>query len=65
MLDNPDWKYDLVPEVIDGKNIGDYVDADILQRLEQLEREEEMLQAQEVDEELYDDEELELMQTKQ
>jgi len=30
MLDNPDWKYDLVPEVIDGKNIGDYVDADIL-----------------------------------
>ncbi|KAM3146488.1 hypothetical protein pb186bvf_001457 [Paramecium bursaria] len=43
MLDNPDWKYDLVPEIMDGKNIGDFVDADILERLEQLEREEEML----------------------
>ena len=43
MLDNPDWKYDLVPEIMDGKNIGDFVDADILERLEELEREEEML----------------------
>ena len=34
MLDNPDWKYDLVPEIMDGKNIGDFVDADILERLE-------------------------------
>lgn len=34
ILDNPDWKYDLVPEVLDGKNIADYVDADILQKLE-------------------------------
>ena len=30
MLDNPDWKYDVVPEIMDGKNIGDFVDADIL-----------------------------------
>jgi hypothetical protein len=43
MLDNPDWKYDQVPEIMDGKNIADYVDADILQRLEDLEREEEMM----------------------
>jgi nucleolar GTP-binding protein len=28
---------------MDGKNIADYVDADILQRLEDLEREEEMM----------------------
>lgn len=47
MLDNPDWKYDVVPEIMDGKNIGDFVDADILQRLEELEREEEMLQQNE------------------
>jgi nucleolar GTP-binding protein len=30
LLDNPDWKYDAVPEIMDGKNIGDFVDADIL-----------------------------------
>ena len=56
MLDNPDWKYDVVPEIMDGKNIGDFVDADILQRLEELEREEEMLQQNEVIEEESDNE---------
>jgi nucleolar GTP-binding protein len=44
MLDNPDWKYDIVPEVLEGKNIADFIDADILSKLEQLEREEEMMQ---------------------
>lgn len=43
ILEDPDWKYDIVPEIIDGKNIADYVDKDILERLEELEREEEML----------------------
>lgn len=56
MLDNPDWKYDVVPEIMDGKNIGDFVDADILQRLEELEREEEMLQQNEGIEEESDNE---------
>eukprot|EP01017_Pseudomicrothorax_dubius_P024675 TRINITY_DN2620_c0_g1_i10.p1 TRINITY_DN2620_c0_g1~~TRINITY_DN2620_c0_g1_i10.p1 ORF type:complete len:595 (+),score=179.50 TRINITY_DN2620_c0_g1_i10:65-1849(+) len=43
ILENDDWKYDQVPEIMDGKNIFDFVDKDILQHLEALEREEEML----------------------
>jgi len=39
-LANPDWKNDVWPEFMDGKNVFDYVDADILQKLEKLEREE-------------------------
>lgn len=44
LLDNPDWKYDAVPEIMDGKNVYDFVDADILERLEELEKEEEMME---------------------
>jgi nucleolar GTP-binding protein len=40
MLANDEWKYDEIPEIMDGKNIADFVDPDILQRLEALEREE-------------------------
>lgn len=40
MLENEEWKYDLVPEILDGKNIADYVDKDILEKLKQLEDEE-------------------------
>mmetsp|Transcript_7266 Transcript_7266/g.12435 ORF Transcript_7266/g.12435 Transcript_7266/m.12435 type:complete len:655 (+) Transcript_7266:82-2046(+) len=39
-LKDPEWKYDIIPEIIDGKNIADYVDPEILARLEELEREE-------------------------
>ena len=42
-MENPDWKYDAVPEIMDGKNIADYVDKDILKKLLELEREEEIL----------------------
>ena len=35
-------KYDAIPEIFEGKNIADYIDPDIMQRLEELEREEEM-----------------------
>lgn len=38
-------KYDIIPEIIDGKNIADYIDADIFEKLEQLEKEEEMREA--------------------
>ncbi|KAJ7519699.1 hypothetical protein O6H91_20G051500 [Diphasiastrum complanatum] len=38
-----DWKEDVVPEIIDGHNIADFVDVDILQRLDELEREEDAL----------------------
>ena len=37
-----DEKYDVIPEIIDGKNIADYIDQDIFEKLEQLEREEEL-----------------------
>lgn len=46
MLENPDWKYDEVPEIMDGKNIADFVDPDILNRLDELEKEEQMLEEQ-------------------
>ena len=41
MLEKPEWKNDIWPEIMDGKNVFDYVDPDILKKLEHLEREEE------------------------
>ena len=40
-LENPDWKYDVWPEIMDGKNVYDFVDKDILKKVEALEKEEE------------------------
>ena len=45
MLANPEWKEDIIPEIMDGKNIADFIDPDILEKLEALEREEEQLEA--------------------
>ena len=42
MLENPDWKYDKVPEIWNGMNIADYVDPDIERKLAELEKEEEI-----------------------
>ncbi|KAF4663198.1 Nucleolar GTP-binding protein 1 [Perkinsus chesapeaki] len=42
-LSNDEWKYDNVPEIMDGHNIADFVDPDIDAKLEALEREEEAL----------------------
>ena len=41
MLEKPEWKNDIWPEFMDGKNVFDYVDPDILKKLERLEKEEE------------------------
>jgi nucleolar GTP-binding protein len=46
MLANPEWKEDTIPEIMDGKNIADFIDPDIAEKLEALEREEERLQAE-------------------
>jgi nucleolar GTP-binding protein len=55
-LRDEEWRYDTVPEIMDGKNILDYVDPDIEEMLERLEREEEEREARgEYDDE--DDEE--------
>jgi len=35
-----DERYDVIPEFLEGRNIADYIDADIFEKLEELEREE-------------------------
>ncbi|KAI4385375.1 hypothetical protein MLD38_003410 [Melastoma candidum] len=40
ILANDDWKEDAIPEILDGHNVADFIDVDILMRLEELEREE-------------------------
>ncbi|EFJ51403.1 hypothetical protein VOLCADRAFT_57006 [Volvox carteri f. nagariensis] len=39
-LENPEWKYDIMPEIMDGHNVLDFVDPDIDAKLAELEREE-------------------------
>ncbi|KAI5356268.1 PREDICTED: nucleolar GTP-binding [Prunus dulcis] len=46
ILANDEWKEDVMPEILDGHNVYDFVDPDILHRLEELKRE-----AEEVDDE--------------
>jgi nucleolar GTP-binding protein len=38
-LENPEWKYDAIPEIINGKNIFDYVDPEIEKKIMLLEEE--------------------------
>ncbi|SGZ53681.1 CIC11C00000000640 [Sungouiella intermedia] len=46
LLDDDEWKKDTMPEVLDGKNVYDFLDADIAAKLQALEDEEERLQAE-------------------
>lgn len=46
MLENPEWKEDKMPEVLDGKNVYDYVDPEIEAKLQALEDEEARLEAE-------------------
>ena len=55
---DPEWKNDVWPEFMDGKNVFDFVDPDILAKLERLENEEEEYRGKmELDDEPEDDEE--------
>lgn len=45
-LADPEWRFDAIPEIMNGKNIADYIDPDIAARLEALEQEEEQLVAE-------------------
>lgn len=45
-LQDPEWRFDAIPEILDGKNIMDYVDPDIDAKLAALEKEEEQLVAE-------------------
>lgn len=47
LLADDDWKYDAVPEIMDGKNIADFIDPDIAAKLDALEREQEQLEEEE------------------
>lgn len=42
-LEDEAWKYDVVPEIMNGKNVADFYDPDIVQKLIELEKEEDML----------------------
>jgi nucleolar GTP-binding protein len=46
MLESDDWKEDVIPEIMEGKNVADFIDPDIAEKLEALEREEEKLEAE-------------------
>ena len=65
LLADPSWKYDRIPEILDGKNVYDYVDPDIESKLAALEEEEERLEKEgfyESDEDLGDESEEEVLQ---
>jgi len=46
LLEDDKWKYDVIPEIMDGHNIVDFVDPDIDKRLAELEKEEGLLMAE-------------------
>jgi len=58
-LKDPEWRFDAIPQIINGKNIHDYIDPDIEAKLLDLEREEEQL-TQEADAAAMGDEESDL-----
>lgn len=63
LLDDDEWKNDKIPEVYLGKNVYDFIDPDIEEKLKALEEEEEKLEAEGYYDEsdyLEDDEEVEI-----
>ncbi|KAK5960839.1 putative GTPase NOG1 PWA37_002278 [Arxiozyma heterogenica] len=44
ILEDDDWKNDVMPEILDGKNVYDFLDPDIAAKLQALEEEEERLE---------------------
>jgi nucleolar GTP-binding protein len=65
ILADPSWKYDRIPEILDGKNVYDYVDPDIDAKLAALEEEEERLEKEgfyESEEDIEDESEEEVLQ---
>ena len=49
ILANDEWKEDVMPEIIDGHNVSDFVDPGIFHRLKELERQEGLRQEEEGD----------------
>ncbi|CAE5957083.1 unnamed protein product [Arabidopsis arenosa] len=50
ILAKEEWKEDIIPEICDGHNVADFVDSDILNRLEELTSEESLRKAEEEEE---------------
>jgi nucleolar GTP-binding protein len=46
LLDDDQWKHDVLPEFMDGKNVYDFIDPDIEAKLNALEEEEERLEGE-------------------
>ncbi|KAJ2899445.1 Nucleolar GTP-binding protein 1 [Coemansia aciculifera] len=46
MLASDEWRHDIIPEIMNGKNVADFIDPDIEEKLAELEREEERLAAE-------------------
>ncbi|CCH59283.1 hypothetical protein TBLA_0B04460 [Henningerozyma blattae CBS 6284] len=46
LLEDDDWKNDIMPEIMDGKNVYDFLDPDIAAKLQALEEEEERLESE-------------------
>ncbi|CDJ68814.1 nucleolar GTP-binding protein, putative [Eimeria necatrix] len=47
ILEKEEWRYDIQPEFLNGKNVGDFLDPDIKEKLMKLEEEEQQLLQQE------------------
>jgi nucleolar GTP-binding protein len=63
LLDDDEWKQDIMPEILDGKNVYDFLDPEISAKLAALEAEEERLEQEgfyESEEEIEDEEEEEI-----
>ncbi|CAB4253670.1 similar to Saccharomyces cerevisiae YPL093W NOG1 Putative GTPase that associates with free 60S ribosomal subunits in the nucleolus and is required for 60S ribosomal subunit biogenesis [Maudiozyma barnettii] len=46
LLDDDEWKNDVMPEILDGKNVYDFLDPEIASKLQALEEEEEKLESE-------------------
>ncbi|AAS54684.1 AGR194Wp [Eremothecium gossypii ATCC 10895] len=46
LLENDEWKNDVMPEILNGRNVYDFLDPDIAAKLQALEEEEERLEAE-------------------
>lgn len=63
LLEDDEWKHDIMPEILDGKNVYDFLDPEISAKLAALEAEEERLEKEgfyESEEEIEDEEEEEI-----
>jgi len=69
LMEDDEWKFDTIPQIMDGKNVMDFFDTDIEERLRALDEEEERLEAagayaaEEDDEDDLDEEEEVLYET--